>query len=201
MIGIVSSVPTIAIGTIGTPARIAVSTKPPRPNRARRYRSTYGLLAPLAPSETRAATDGRRAATAGRCLGAQRPHLRVREASRAPAPPPVRGGAARPAGRPVRARCRASPMQRRWGSPRHGWRPRRAALRGIRDRCSKLNRNQYRYAGSMSARVTCLARADRPHRSMPSASGSMSGFSTSTSTDGVSRKTFEGRAAPEPHGH
>ena len=49
MIGIVSSVPTIAIGTIGTPARIAVSTNPPRPNRARRYRSTYGLLAPLAP--------------------------------------------------------------------------------------------------------------------------------------------------------
>ncbi len=31
--GIASSLPTMAIGTIGTPARMAISTKPPRPNR------------------------------------------------------------------------------------------------------------------------------------------------------------------------
>ena len=32
-IGIASSEPTTAIGTTGTPARMAISTKPPRPNR------------------------------------------------------------------------------------------------------------------------------------------------------------------------
>jgi hypothetical protein len=32
-IGIDSSAPTTAIGTTGTPARIAISTNPPRPNR------------------------------------------------------------------------------------------------------------------------------------------------------------------------
>ena len=32
-VGIASSAPTTAIGTIGTPARIAASTKPPRPKR------------------------------------------------------------------------------------------------------------------------------------------------------------------------
>ena len=33
MIGIDSSAPTTAMGTTGTPARMAISTKPPRPNR------------------------------------------------------------------------------------------------------------------------------------------------------------------------
>ena len=32
-IGIASSAPITAVGTIGTPARIAVRTKPPRPKR------------------------------------------------------------------------------------------------------------------------------------------------------------------------
>ena len=32
-VGIASSAPTTAIGTIGTPARIAASTNPPRPKR------------------------------------------------------------------------------------------------------------------------------------------------------------------------
>ncbi len=32
-IGIDSSAPTTAIGTTGTPARMAISTNPPRPNR------------------------------------------------------------------------------------------------------------------------------------------------------------------------
>ena len=35
-VGIVSSDPTMAIGITGTPARIAVATKPPRPKRASR---------------------------------------------------------------------------------------------------------------------------------------------------------------------
>ena len=33
MIGIDSSAPTTAIGMTGTPARMAISTKPPRPKR------------------------------------------------------------------------------------------------------------------------------------------------------------------------
>ena len=35
-IGIDSSAPTTAMGTIGTPARMAISTNPPRPNRRSR---------------------------------------------------------------------------------------------------------------------------------------------------------------------
>ena len=48
--GIDSSAPTTPIGMTGTPARIAISTNPPRPKRRRRYRSAYVLDGPLVPS-------------------------------------------------------------------------------------------------------------------------------------------------------
>src|SRR3954469_5070412 len=50
IIGKISSAPTIAHGTIGTPVRSAALTKPPRPKRCRVYRSLNGLPMPLNPS-------------------------------------------------------------------------------------------------------------------------------------------------------
>ena len=149
MIGIVSSVPTIAIGTIGTPARIAVSTKPPRPNRARRYRSPYGLLVPLAPSGNtssnwRSSRSNRRALSGWATTPPARASS-VPSTGTADSPWWCSAYTGRSSSRSMPCITKAASM-----GTTPAWLATNSAPPwvGIRARCSKLNRNQYRYAGS-----------------------------------------------------
>src|SRR5713226_1007565 len=53
IIGFFYAAATTETGMIGAPARMAVETKPPRPNLRKRYRSLNGLPVPLTPSGKR----------------------------------------------------------------------------------------------------------------------------------------------------